>query len=95
MGFAKRQLERQEQQRSSAVDLAVEAGVLERCEHHGIAFEGGVDTESAYKLANGRFTTGALTELFDDRREMTDAIKLAIEEAPAECYECARAFGDD
>jgi hypothetical protein len=95
MSFAKRQLEHQEQQQSIAVNIAVEAGVLERCEYHGIAVEAGVDPDPAYELANARFTSGALTGVFDDRHEMNDAIKSAIEDAPDECYECEHAFGDD
>jgi hypothetical protein len=95
MSFAKRMLEHQEAQRTKGTDLAVAAGVLEVCEYHGIAFESGSEAEEAYKLGNAKFSAGEFSGIFETRREMTDAIKEAIDDAPVECYECERAFGDD
>jgi len=91
MGQAKRELERLEQQEGIALEIAIKAGVLNRCEfHEDVIFEDSGDTEAAYKLANKMFSSGEVSEHFSTRRELTDTIKKVIENAAEECYSCAK-----
>lgn len=92
MGIAKRQLEELETKNFVALEIAIEAGVLQRCEHHDDAiFEGDADIEDAYKLGNAKFSRGELGNHFESRREMTDAIKGAVEtHCAGECYSSAK-----
>ena len=91
MGVAKRIQEDYEQQRSRAIDIAVESNVLEQCEFHDdTVFEGSKDITEAYKLGNAKFSRGDLDGDFDDRTQMTDLIKEVVEENCAdECPSCA------
>jgi hypothetical protein len=91
MGFAKRMLEEQYQQSGVATGIAVDAGVLKRCEFHDVVYDAlaGDDTP-AYKLDNYRLSAGELKGVFSSSREMTDAIKSAIQDAGLECYACAK-----
>lgn len=51
----------------------------------------GRSIEAAYKLGNALFTAGRCGGEFDDRREMTDAIKRVVENNSSdECYFCER-----
>lgn len=92
MGFAKRQLEELEAQSATACEIAIEAGVLKRCENHeDVILEGSADIEDAYKLGNAKLSSGKLGDLFKTPRELTDAIKSAVEENCAdECYSCRK-----
>jgi hypothetical protein len=91
MGFAKRLLEEREQQRDVATVIAVDAGVLKRCEFHDIVYDPlAGDNTPAYKLGNYRLSAGELKGVFSSSREMTDAIKSAIDDAGMECYDCAK-----
>ena len=81
MSFAKRLMEHHEHQRDVAISIAIQAGALKRCEYHSdCVFDGGSDPQGAYKLGNAKFTSGELKGTFDERTEMTDCIKKAIEE---------------
>ena len=96
MGRAKDEMMRLEALSLEARDIAVEAGVLLRCEYHpDFVWEHGADNEDAYKLANARFTRGEILTPCNSRRELTDAIKNAIEEAGIfGCPACANALRD-
>jgi len=95
MSFIKRLIERQEEQLDVAIEIALDARVLRKCEYHGTLMAGDPDIQAAYRLGNARFTAGQYRGDFDDRREMTDAIKKAVEDnSPDECYSCER-WNDD
>lgn len=85
------ELIRREDQMAEATDIAVKAGVLERCEFHPeFVWDIHGDREEAYKIGNARFTAGELQAEFHDRRELTDAIKDAIEQSGmGGCPRCA------
>ncbi|MDD5336609.1 MAG: hypothetical protein PHS32_22965 [Rhodoferax sp.] len=90
MSGSKRMFEDHEAKRGIAIQIAIEAGVLEQCEFHDIAYEGNEEIESAYKLGNGKFSRGEFRDTFESRREMTDYIKNVVEDHPAEeCPSCA------
>jgi hypothetical protein len=73
-----------------AEEIAVQAGVLLKCEYHEEVYDPlGGDIESAYKLANYKFSRGEIST-FDNRREMTDAIKEVVEKAAMQCYLCEK-----
>ena len=91
MSFEKRLMELREQQSDVAEQIALDAGVLSRCEFHGEVYDPlGDDIESAYRLGNYRFSAGKLHGVFRDRREMTDTIKSVVEQSAMECYTCAK-----
>ena len=93
MGFAKRLLEHRELQQSVALGIACEAGNVVECEfHEGIFIDQYSDPSDAYRLGNSKFSKGELDEVFYDRREMTDAIKAAIDESGTECPACTAIF---
>ena len=91
MGGAKRLMEQMEEQRMVATQIAIEAGVLKRCEFHGEVYDPlAGDNTPAYKLGNYKLSKGELGGVFSSSREMTDAIKAAVEEAAMECCGCAK-----
>jgi hypothetical protein len=97
MGATKRQMEHYENQRNVAIRIAIQAGVLKRCENHeDCVFDGGSDPQGAYMLGNAKFTREELKGIFDTRPEMTDCIKKAIEEHHGidECPRCAKMLAD-
>ena len=90
MGGAKREMERQEGLHFEAIETAVAAGVLRRCEfHEDTVWDPGGDPTDAYKLANYRLSRSGSVDS-RSRREMTDAIKDAIEQSGDGCYFCER-----
>lgn len=100
MSIVKRALEADQDKFNVATEIAIEAGVLERCEYcEANVFQGGEEVEEAYKLGNTKFTQGELDGTFADRREMTDAIKAAAESgdhAAECCFHCdEKMSGDD
>ena len=91
MGGTKRLIERQEHKRAVATSIAIQAKVLRHCEFHDYVYDPGTwDITPAYRLGNYKFTKGELKEVFDERTEMTAAIKSAVEDAADECYYCAK-----
>jgi hypothetical protein len=79
-----------EAKRDMAVEIAIEAGVIKRCEiHEDVILEDGADIEDAYRLGNYKFTNGELADTFRDRREMTDTIKEMVEWHGYGADECA------
>ena len=94
MSFSKRLIEEKEEQRRTAVRIALKAGVLKSCEYHHEVYDPlGGDKQAAYMLGNAMFTKGELP-MFPDRRTMTDAIKDAIEDTGMECSACANLLSD-
>jgi hypothetical protein len=88
MGGYKRMMEDAEAKRAAAIEIAIEAGALKRCEYHDDVYEGSRDFEAAYRLGNTKFSRGE-AGAFENRREMTDYIKEVIEDHPAEeCPSC-------
>jgi len=96
MSAIKRLIEKREEQRGTAIRIAVQAGVLTRCEHHSdCVFEGGHDVTDAYKLGNYQLKAGMLGGTFGSPREMTDCIKSAVSEHFGdECPRCAKFMAD-
>lgn len=91
MSLEKRLLHEYESKLLAGSKIAIAANVLGFCKAHGSIYRGTADVKSAYMLGNYRFSTGLLDRTFDDRREMTDYIKQAVEAHSAkECRECAR-----
>lgn len=92
MGLGKRYWEGRQFEKEVALTMLVEARVCDRCDAHPeIASDILGDPEPAYRLANRRWE-GNLEEVFSSRREMTDRIKEAFEEAGAVdgCPYCAK-----
>jgi hypothetical protein len=71
-----------------AKQIAIDAGALAVCTYHDIAYDNGGEIESAYKLANARYTAGKYDDVSGDRREMTDAIQHAVGESADSCWRC-------
>ena len=84
-------MERHENQCNIAIEIAIESGVLQRCEGHDeVVFEDSEDITEAYKLADLKFSSGEIKEFFDNKSEMTDVIKQVVEEnCSDECSSCA------
>jgi hypothetical protein len=89
MGQAKHEIMKAEERNDLALSIARRAGVLDFCAHHGVSSQSGGDIEDAYKLGNTLFTSGEVSGQFESRREMTDAIKNAVESCAHECYDCS------
>lgn len=96
MGSAKRELDALEEKRQYAIQIAVESGVLQVCEHHDdILLDGGNDLEDAYKLGCTMFDSGDLSTAFESKSELTSLIEdVFTENADDECHSCAR-WGED
>ena len=92
MGGAKQMMEEKEAKLCIAMQIALEAGVLKKCEfHENCNYAGGEEIENAYKLANHKYSNGEFKDVFKNRREMTDIIKEVVEdEAAEECFVCAK-----
>ncbi|MGA8220554.1 MAG: hypothetical protein WB780_02795 [Candidatus Acidiferrales bacterium] len=91
MGATKRLIEKYEEQERAAIQIAIQAGALKHCDlHSGYISRGDAEIEDAYKLGNYKFTKGELKDSFDDRREMTDAIKKVVQNCAFECNLCAK-----
>ena len=92
MGGVKDMMAQDEARRLAAIEIAVEAGALKRCEfHEDTLLDGGGDVEAAYRLGNSKFTAGEFKEFFETRREMTDTIKSVVDDNSAdECYSCRK-----
>jgi hypothetical protein len=78
--------------KETALGILLQAGVLNVCAvHTDTPIEGSGNLEAAYRLGNYKFTAGELDGIFENRREMTDYIKMVYEEnADGECNQCTR-----
>lgn len=89
MGQAKREMERGEDMLRQAEDIAVQAGVLKRCDRHEeILLTNDVGNMSlAYALGTNYFKRG---EVDGDRSEFMEAIKEASESGSGICPYCQK-----
>ena len=96
MGQVKNEMMRQQDLVVHGTEIAVQAGVLQRCEYHSdIVWDRMGDHSDAYRLGNSLYTRGRLTDTFRSRREMTDAIQSAIQDAGADgCPRCDKLLED-
>jgi hypothetical protein len=97
MSLTKRLIEQLEQRRGVATGIALQARVLKSCPiHSDCVYSGGADIEGAYKLGNYKYSAGEFDGLFDDRTQMTDAIKNVVENNSMidECPRCERMMED-
>ncbi|AWE47566.1 hypothetical protein LDS54_000184 [Salmonella enterica] len=97
MSFIKRSMDEQENKRQVAIQICLEADVLDSCDDHGVIFQGEEDVEEAYKLGNRKFTAGELGRAYSSRREMTDFIQEVAssgDHAGECCFECEERFRD-
>ena len=100
MSGAKRQLEEQEALSGVIEQIAVTAGLGQRCERHPEVFisEGMPDPDAltlACKIMNAGITEGRIQVSSLSRRDVTDLLKDLVEQAPEACPECERLFGKD
>ena len=72
VGYTKRLMELRESQLAEAATIAVEAGVLRRCELHSEITIQFADPSPAYKIANARFTSRAHRRHPDGHRGRAD-----------------------
>lgn len=84
----------------AATDIAIEAGVLERCEFCDITvYQGDEEIDEAYKLGKFKLSRGEFGNFFTSSEEIMKAIKDAVESgdnAGDRCYHChEKMFGDD
>jgi len=78
MSATKDQLATQEQMQEAATEVAIRAGLLERCEYCEEVYDPMTnDVEAAYKLGNYLITNNdAVVDVFEgDRRTLTDYLK--------------------
>lgn len=96
MGAVKEWMIHHDYQLEVATDIAVEVGVLSRCEYHAdIVLDNETEHTDAYKLASWKFSRGELRDVFKTRKEMTDAIQEAIQNAGSfGCGICAKMMDD-
>ena len=96
MGFAKRELERQQECSSAATTIAMRVGLLQRCEFcEEVKDPLSNNFEDAYRLGNSLVTDGDdLVAPFASRHEMTDTIKEVVEETADSCH-CDHQFARD
>lgn len=82
MSSIKNQINEQERKFRYALELAIESGVLINCPYHeGFIYLGNEQIESAYKLANSKWTSGKINpDHFETRKEMTNCIKTVVSE---------------
>jgi hypothetical protein len=94
MGSQKDRLAQLEAQHDTLIDIALDAGLLRRCEVHDYVFwTGETDYTDAYKRGNLQMTCDAhFAAMFkNDRRAMTDALKAVIDEHNTDCIGCVAA----
>lgn len=84
--------ELQQKLRQTALDIAIEAGALSRCEYHEHIVTTNEDEDAerlAYKIASKRYKGSR------DLTKVKDAIKSEMVEAPFHCAACDKLFGPD
>lgn len=95
MGSAKRHMEEVEALENLARSIAIEAGVIDECDHHDGSYSlGGEDVDEAYKLGSARLKSGDLKG-FESQRELTNTIKSVVDDVHLDsCAECDARFHD-
>ena len=92
MGQAKQILQKQDERRGVATQIAIESGVLKKCPYHETILDAmSGDSTPAYKLGNRIFSEGEISDLFKSPKQLTDEIDEAVSEAEAECSQCSKA----
>lgn len=72
-----------------ALEIALDAGVLDRCVIHDVVFEGDGDIEHAFELGGARMATGALGQNFDSRDDLNEFIaEVVSDHRGEECMHC-------
>lgn len=75
---------------AAALEIALDAGVLDRCKAHKVVFEGTGDIQQAHELGGGRLSAGALGRTFDNHDEMSEFInEVVVNHRMEECPRCA------
>jgi hypothetical protein len=99
MGVLKEWMTQREDLKGAAEDVAIAAGLGNRCEIHGefvseFAYEDLLVT--AYKIGNARITKGEIDlGSMVDRKDFTDLIRQVVEFAPSNCPTCDRIVNSD
>ena len=73
-----------------AKEIAIEFGAIYRCPIHSDVLIDSGDHEMAYKVGVARFRDNKLEAKFASVREVTDHIKVAIEDAGIGCMSCEK-----
>lgn len=94
MGIAKRKLEKRLDKLSIATEIALQAGVLIKCDIHDAAYRGLKDPVNAYKLGNFKYTNeDPMISIFDSRNDLTKYLQEILEEPLLDqCPYCAKIF---
>ncbi|HDS1794033.1 hypothetical protein [Pseudomonas putida] len=71
----------------AAERIALETGLLDRCECGHPIDQQVSDRKQAYALASSRFASGDL-QLFKKQKEVTDLIDRVVDDALFDCYAC-------
>lgn len=95
MGFTKRMLEAQQEQRAVATRIALESGALAQCEYHEELHDGDGDVDAAYESAEAKFNAGELHDTFESTDELRSVLEDVIQSQPEECPSCERMNDDD
>lgn len=80
---------------AEAMEIAIDAGVLQRCEFHShCVYAGNAEIVDAYKLGNFRFSNGELSGAFASRTAMTECIKEVVHDSggATSCGACAHHY---
>jgi len=79
-----------------AVGIIVAAKVAVRCEAHGTPIRNpDVDEKEAYKVGNAKLSRGEFKGIFTSSRQMTDAVKDALDDQIYEsCGLCDKMLED-
>jgi hypothetical protein len=91
MGMAKKMLEEQQRQGGTATEIAIDAGVLKRCEFHDNVYDPlAGDNTPAHELGKSKFMAGELKGVFSSSEEVVAAIDSAVQDTGEECYDCVK-----
>ena len=84
-----------EERAAIAEDIAVEAGTLKRCPWHELAYQDDWDMDRLYRIAARRFKRGDIPGRFYSQRDLSDALKAVVEDAPLDCPRCEKLRDED
>lgn len=96
MGSAKREMERQESQRTIAIGLLLETRALGKCDVHDEVYDRLGGYEDAKELGRERFESGVDGySVFAVAEEVEQAVDDARNDHGTECSTCAKNSSDD
>ena len=78
-----------------AEDIAVEAGILKRCPWHEIAYQDDWDMGRLYRIAGRRFKQEDIPRPFYSQKDLNDALKSVVDDAPLDCPRCEKLRNED